>query len=132
MPGTRRPGGHHTGTNPPPLKDRYAQPIRVDAVAADFPDLPIALVHSGYAWWPEPVAIAAVKPSVYLDLSGRPSSTGGEARYYAAVRVLLDQIKPGRVMFGTDWPAFSPITPTVHCVELLRNAPEAATKAAPA
>lgn len=40
---------------------------------------------------------------------------GGESGYYAAVRGLLDRIKPGRVMFGTDWPAFSAITPTVHC-----------------
>ncbi len=118
----------HTGTNPPPLKGRYAQPIRVDAVAADFPDLPIVMVHSGYAWWPEAAAIAAVKPSVYLDLSGWPSSMGGEAGYYRAVRGVLDHIKPGRVMFGTDWPAFSAITPTVQCVEMLKDAPEKGAK----
>ena len=37
----------HTGPEPKPLYSRHCQPVYVDDVAADFPDLTIILAHAG-------------------------------------------------------------------------------------
>ena len=61
----------HTGPEPKPLYSRHCQPVYVDDVAVDFPDLTIILAHAGMgAWWQEAAGIAAVCPNVYLEFSG--------------------------------------------------------------
>src|SRR4030042_5044561 len=57
----------HTGGQPAPLKARFAQPIYVDDVAADFPDLPIILAHVGLSDWEEALGVAVAKPNVTFD-----------------------------------------------------------------
>ncbi len=52
------------------LKIKYAQPIHMDDVAADFPELNIIMAHPGVPWREEQLSIALHKPNVYIDLSG--------------------------------------------------------------
>ena len=65
----------HTGPEPKPLYSRHCQPVYLDDVAADFPDLTIIMAHAGLsAWWQE-AGIASVCPNIYLDISGwQPSA----------------------------------------------------------
>jgi uncharacterized protein len=49
---------------------KYSNPIFVDDVAADFPELDIILAHPSFPWQDEALAIAVHKPNVYIDLSG--------------------------------------------------------------
>ena len=49
---------------------KYSNPMLVDDVAADFPELDIILAHPSFPWQEEALAIAMHKPNVYIDLSG--------------------------------------------------------------
>ena len=49
---------------------KYSNPMLVDDVAADFPELDIILAHPSFPWQEEALAIAVHKPNVYIDLSG--------------------------------------------------------------
>ena len=52
------------------MKLKYSNPIFIDDVAADFPDMPIILAHPSFPWQEEALSVATHKPNVYIDLSG--------------------------------------------------------------
>jgi predicted TIM-barrel fold metal-dependent hydrolase len=84
------------------LKLKYARPIYVDDVAADFPRLTIIGAHPGWPWTDELLAMAVHKGNVYIDLSGwAPKHFPPSLVQYA--RTLLQD----KVLFGTDWPLIS-------------------------
>lgn len=45
----------------------YTEPVHVDRVAADFPQLRIAITHGGWPWVSEMLHIAFRRPNVYLS-----------------------------------------------------------------
>ena len=49
------------------IRLKYSQPMLVDDVAADFPELNIILAHPSFPWQEEALAIAVHKPNVYID-----------------------------------------------------------------
>ena len=77
----------------------YADPILLDEVFRDFPDLVVVLAHGGRGWWYEQAAfLALMKPNVWLEVSGLPPQR--LASYYgSSLRRLAD-----KMIFGTDWP----------------------------
>jgi predicted TIM-barrel fold metal-dependent hydrolase len=94
----------HTGEVLKPLHFKYCQPIYVQEVAMDFPDLPIILAHAGGCWYPEAVAICANATNVYLDLSVWQARLLRPVNFYKALRTLLDSVSWQRVLFGSDYP----------------------------
>ena len=52
------------------MRLKYSNPIYLDDVAADFPDMPIILAHPSFPWQEEALAVAQHKPNVFIDLSG--------------------------------------------------------------
>ena len=94
----------HTGEVLKPLHFKYCQPIYVQKVAMDFPDLPIILAHAGGCWYPEAVAICANATNVYLDLSVWQARFLRPLNFYRALRTLLDSVSWQRVLFGSDYP----------------------------
>ena len=52
------------------IRLKYANPMHIDDVAADFPDLDIILAHPSFPWQDEALSVATHKPRVYIDLSG--------------------------------------------------------------
>jgi len=52
------------------IKLKYSQPIHLDEVAADFPELKIISAHPTWPWTAESLAIARHKANYYIDLSG--------------------------------------------------------------
>jgi predicted TIM-barrel fold metal-dependent hydrolase len=94
----------HTGEVLKPLHFKYCQPIYVQEVAMDFPDLPIILAHAGGCWYPEAVAICANATNVYLDLSVWQARLLRPLNFYKALRTLLDSVSWQRVLFGSDYP----------------------------
>ena len=52
------------------IKLRYSDPMLLDDVAADFPDLTMVLAHPSVPWVDSSISIATHKANVYLDLSG--------------------------------------------------------------
>ena len=52
------------------MRLKYANPIHLDDVAVDFPDMPIIMAHPSVPWQDEALSVALHKPQVYIDLSG--------------------------------------------------------------
>lgn len=97
----------HVGPEPGPLYSKWSDPLLLDEVAADFPDLKLQAAHTGNAAWRETLAVASVKPNVHLDLSGwQVRFRRNPERFYADVREVLDVAGPNRVMWGTDAPYY--------------------------
>jgi predicted TIM-barrel fold metal-dependent hydrolase len=85
------------------LRLKYSNPIYVDDVAADFPELPIVLAHPSFPWQDEALSIAMHKPEVYIDLSGwSPKYFPPQLVQYA--KTLLKR----QVLFGSDFPMITP------------------------
>jgi uncharacterized protein len=90
--GSGLPGGHG-------IKLRYSDPMLLDDVAADFPDLTLVMAHPAVPWVDAQIAIATHKANVYIDLSGY------SPRYFPPqlVRAMGRALRT-KVLFGTDHP----------------------------
>ncbi|HEY1489175.1 MAG TPA: amidohydrolase family protein, partial [Micromonosporaceae bacterium] len=85
------------------IKLRYSNPLLLDDVAADFPQLTVILAHPSVPWQAEAISMATHKANVFIDLSGwRPKYFPSEL-VHAAGRQLRD-----KVMFGSDYPLIAP------------------------
>src|SRR5215204_3384493 len=52
------------------IRLKFGNPIYLDDVAVDFPQMPIIMAHPSFPWQDEALAIAQHKTNVYIDLSG--------------------------------------------------------------
>jgi uncharacterized protein len=94
--GARLPGGRG-------IKLRYSDPMLIDDVAADFPDLPIVMAHPGVPWADAAIAIATHKANVHIDLSG------WLPRYFPPQLVRqMSTLLRTKVLFGSDFPVLTP------------------------
>ncbi|HYL99465.1 MAG TPA: amidohydrolase family protein [Blastocatellia bacterium] len=85
------------------LKLKYAQPLPIDDVAADFPNLKIIMAHPSVPWQEEQLSIALHKANVFIDLSG------WSPKYFRPILVqYASTILQDKVMFGSDYPAIQP------------------------
>lgn len=89
----------HTGTSIfPGARNKYGDPIYVDDVAVDFPNLKILLAHGGRPLWMDTAFFLVRRhKNVYLDLSGIPPKS--LLQYFPR----LEEIS-NKALFGTDWP----------------------------
>jgi uncharacterized protein len=94
--GTGMPGGGG-------LRLKYSQPIYIDDVAVDFPDMTIIIAHPSWPWQDEALSIALHKPNVYIDLSG------WSPKYFPPqlVQYANGQLKH-KMLFGSDYPLIAP------------------------
>ncbi|MDX1562600.1 MAG: amidohydrolase family protein [Gammaproteobacteria bacterium] len=85
------------------IRLKYGNPMDVDDVAVDFPDMPIILAHPSWPWQDEALSIALHKPQVYIDLSG------WSPKYFPPqlVQFANTQLKH-KMLFGTDYPLITP------------------------
>ncbi|TFD59755.1 amidohydrolase [Cryobacterium sp. Hh7] len=82
---------------------KYANPLFLDDVAADFPDMDIIIAHPSFPWQDEALAVATHKPRVYIDLSGwSPKYFPPQLVQYANT-LLRD-----KMLFGSDFPVITP------------------------
>ena len=90
----------HTGTSIfPGARNKYGNPMELDDVAIDFPDLTIIMAHGGRPlWMDEAFFILRRHKNVFLDVSGIPPLRLPE--YFPRLAEIGD-----RVMWGTDWPS---------------------------
>jgi uncharacterized protein len=85
------------------LRLKYSNPIYVDDVAADFPDMPIVLAHPSFPWQDEALSIAMHKPEVFIDLSG------WSPKYFPPQLVQYSNtLLKHQVLFGSDYPMITP------------------------
>jgi predicted TIM-barrel fold metal-dependent hydrolase len=85
------------------IRLKYSNPMDVDDVAADFPDMPIVLAHPSFPWQDEALAVATHKPQVHIDLSG------WSPRYFPPTLVrYTNTLLADKVLFGSDYPMITP------------------------
>jgi len=85
------------------IRIKYSNPLYLDDVAADFPDMPIILAHPSFPWQEEALSVATHKPQVYIDLSG------WSPKYFPPILVqYANTLLKDRILFGSDYPVISP------------------------
>lgn len=94
--GAGMPGGNG-------MRLKYSNPMYLDDVAADFPQMQIIAAHPSFPWQEESLAVAVHKPNVWIDLSGwRP-------KYFPPILIqYANTLLKDRVLFGSDWPMIAP------------------------
>lgn len=121
----RVPVVFHTGdTDSRKAKLKYADPLTVDEVAVDHPDVTFVLAHAGNPWIESAAEVAYKNPNVVLDgsafvigdLAHLPSETI-ETYAVEPLRWIFGYLDdPKKLMFGTDWP-LTRIEPYLHAFE---------------
>jgi uncharacterized protein len=82
---------------------KYSNPMCVDDVAADFPELDIILAHPSFPWQEEALSVATHKPQVYIDLSG------WSPKYFPPILVqYANTLLKDKMLFGSDYPLITP------------------------
>ena len=94
--GAQTPGGGG-------IRLKYSNPMLLDDVAADFPDMPIILAHPSFPWQEEALSVATHKPQVYIDLSG------WSPKYFPPILVqYANTLLKDKILFGSDYPVIDP------------------------
>jgi hypothetical protein len=94
--GTGMPGGGG-------IRLKYGNPMPIDDVAVDFPEMPIILAHPSFPWQDEAISICLHKPTVYIDLSG------WSPKYFPPTLVqYANTLLKHKVLFGSDYPLITP------------------------
>ena len=85
------------------IKLRYSDPMLLDDVAADFPELTVIMAHPSVPWQDAAISIATHKANAYIDLSG------WSPKYFPPqlVRAANGLLKR-KVLFGSDYPVLTP------------------------
>jgi uncharacterized protein len=85
------------------IRQKYGNPIYIDDVAVDFPDMPIVMAHPSFPWQDEAISVCLHKPQVYIDLSG------WSPKYFSPTLVqYANTLLKNKVMFGSDYPLLTP------------------------
>ncbi|MDL5156913.1 amidohydrolase family protein [Actinomycetospora termitidis] len=95
----------HTGPSFfPGATSKHGDPVLMDDVMRDFPELVVILAHGGRGWsYDAAASLALTRDNVWLDLAGLPPKR--LPTYYAAFG--MERIA-AKSIFGTDSPAASP------------------------
>jgi len=85
------------------IKLKYGQPMLVDEIAADFPEINFILAHPSWPWTDESLSMALHKANVFIDLSG------WSPKYFPEqiIRYANTQLSH-KMLFGSDFPLIRP------------------------
>ncbi len=93
---------------------KYGDPVYLDDVAVDFPNLTLIQAHSGRGvWYQTAFSLSQMHEHVYMELSGLPPQN--LLKYYPDL-----ERNSEKVIFGTDWPGIPGIR---HNIEKIRGLP---------
>lgn len=85
------------------MRMSLSNPMLLDEVAAQFPQLQIIMAHPSAPWQDEAIAVATHKSNTWIDLSGWSPKYFPEALVRQANSLLQD-----KVLFGSDFPLLTP------------------------
>jgi len=101
---------------------KYGDPLHLDDVAVDFPDLKLIMAHSGRGfWYDRAFFMSRLHKNVYMEIAGLPPSKLLE--YFPDFGRNAD-----KVIFGSDWPGMPHIKLNMEAVADLPLPPGAAEK----
>jgi predicted TIM-barrel fold metal-dependent hydrolase len=98
---------------------KYGDPLFLDDVAIDFPDLNILMAHSGRPFWYDHAFwMARQHPNVYMEVSGLPGKKLLD--YFPRLEEISD-----KVVYGSDWPGNPDLRRNVNAVREMDISEEA-------
>jgi len=103
-----------------PLK--FANPLLLEDVALEYPELRMVIAHLGHPWEEETIILIRKQPNLYADVSAlwyRPW------QLYNSLRLAYEYGVTGKLFFGTDFPVAS----VEDSIEGLREIPSLARRA---
>jgi predicted TIM-barrel fold metal-dependent hydrolase len=101
---------------------KHADPLLLDDVAVDFPDLTIVMAHSGRGlWYDEAFFLTRLHPKVYMEVSGLPARN--LLNYFPRLEEVAD-----KVIFGSDWPGLPDRRANIDAIRGLALAEETKAK----
>ena len=118
---------NHTGGILQPLYTKYCDPLWLDEVCVDYPDLTFVAAHLGHGFRDQVLHIGACKTNLWTDMSDWQRRAAHEYGYFCeSLRAALDNFSPERVMFGTDGPYLRNVMTDAAYVQLFKDLPEKA------
>lgn len=94
-------------------KIKFADPIHLDDIASDFPDLVLLMAHSGRGlWYDKAFFLSRLHPNLYLEISGLPPKN--LLKYFPDLEKNIDN-----VVYGSDWPGIKSIFSNIEAVKHL-------------
>ena len=103
-------------------KIKYADPIHLDDVAADFPDLILLMAHGGRGiWYDRAFFLSRLHPRLYLEISGLPPKK--LLNYFPEMENNIDKF-----IYGSDWPAVPAVSSNIEAIKKLPLSEESKKK----
>lgn len=85
------------------LRVGNSNPMLLEDVAIDFPDMQIVMAHPSWPWQDEALSLCLHKPNIWIDLSG------WSPRYFPPQLVqYANTLLKERILFGSDFPLITP------------------------
>jgi len=101
---------------------KYGDPLWMDDVAVDFPDLTLIQVHSGRGlWYRRAFFLARLHHNVHMEIAGLPPRKLLE--YFPDLAKNADKI-----IFGSDWPGLRSIKANIEAIRSLPLSEETKAK----
>ncbi len=92
---------------------KYGDPLYLDDVSVDFPDLALLMAHSGRGfWYDRAYFLAKLHANVYMEISGLPPQKLLD--YFPELERVAD-----KVIFGSDWPGMPYIKRNIDMIRSL-------------
>lgn len=87
----------------------FGNPMYIDEIAVDFPELKIVCVHGGWPWMTQMCAVAWRHKNVYIEISGiRPKYIAMPGTGYEPLLVYGNSILQNQIVWGSNWPQVFP------------------------
>ncbi len=101
---------------------KYGDPLYVDDVVVDFPELTVIMAHSGRGFWYDTAFfLAQLHGNVYMEVTGLPPLK--LPLYFPNLERNADKI-----IFGSDWPAVTDIKGNLAAIRSLQLSEESKAK----
>ncbi|UCG70409.1 MAG: amidohydrolase [Thermoplasmata archaeon] len=92
---------------------KFGNPLLLDDVAVDFPDLKIIMAHSGRGlWYKEAFFLSKIHNNIYMEVSGLPPKN--LMMYFPDLKEI-----PNKILFGSDWPGIKSIKENIEMIRAL-------------
>lgn len=92
---------------------KYGNPVLLDDVAVDFPELTLIQVHSGRGFWYDAsFFLAQLHPGIYMEIAGLPPQN--LLKYFPELEKNAEKI-----LFGSDWPGVPGIGKNIKTIRSL-------------
>lgn len=103
-------------------KIKFADPIYLDDVASDFPDLLLLMAHSGRGlWYEKAFFLSRLHANLYLEISGLPPKN--LLNYFPDMEKGIHKF-----VYGSDWPGIRTISSNIEAIKELPLAKESIRK----